>query len=109
MEEFTVLKKGTEEIYYVLSLAATHDEVVILANIENGSIILTSLNDLSMNYEFNGKEEEQDDDEALQDVPVSREHGLGGPSVESERRRHSRDVQAERDHVHGLRGVPRSR
>ena len=63
MEEFTVLKKGTEEIYYVLSLAATHDEVVILANIESGGIVLTTLNDLSTNYDFNGKEEEQDDEE----------------------------------------------
>lgn len=59
MEDYTVMKKGTEDVFYVLSMAMTHDDVVVLANVETGAIILSSLNDLSMNYEFNGRDDEE--------------------------------------------------
>jgi hypothetical protein len=68
MEMFTVIKKNTENVYYVLHLAKSNTELVILANAESGALQTLTLTSFVSEYEFNGmlddeSQEDFEDDE----------------------------------------------
>jgi hypothetical protein len=70
MESYTVAQKDSESVFYVLSMAKTMQEVVVLANCETGELLAISLTTFVSKFEFNAilEDEFEDDADDLDDV-----------------------------------------
>ncbi|MFT4312421.1 MAG: hypothetical protein ACMXYF_04290 [Candidatus Woesearchaeota archaeon] len=72
MEEYSVTRKGTDDIYYVLRLTDHADGLVLLANIESGQLGLVTLQKFVEHFEYNGLIDDDDSDDS-DDEPSSSE------------------------------------